>query len=88
MNRAQLEEFFERLKGPGGCDYVKNDHGSATWKCNGGMDKSTSMQILKDMGIQEQFVKNFLKKCERYGGFCDCEILLNAKEKIFAELIK
>lgn len=80
LTKEQLDEFFSRLEGEEGCDFKKNDKGETTWKCKGGNNKSKAREILKKMKIPEKDMIEFLCLCDRYGGYCDCEILFNAEE--------
>lgn len=81
LTKEQLEEFFSRLEGNEGCDF-KEDEGKVIWKCKGGNDKSKAKEILKKMGISEKVMTEFLSLCESHGGYCDCEILINAEKHI------
>lgn len=75
-----MKEFFEKLRGPEGCDFKEDDELTATWKCAAGNDKSKSVKILKKMGVSELDMVHFLCECHSYGGHCDCEIIFNALE--------
>ena len=46
------------------------------------MSKPFARKILKKMEIPEEEISAFLEECEDLGGFCDCEILFNAEEKL------
>lgn len=81
LTKEQLDEFFSRLEGVEGCDFAEDNEGKVTWKCKGGEDKSKAVEILKKMGISEIAMVEFISLCERYGGYCDCEILFNAEER-------
>ncbi len=71
-------EFIERLSGPEGCDFRKDENGKTVWKCKGGRDKSRARAILATMpGID---VKRSLVYFEAQGGHCDCEILFNVSD--------
>lgn len=81
MTKKQIQEFFKKLEGKGGCDFrekIKGDPDSLTWKCKGGNDKSLSEIILKKMKIKKADADKFLSRCDSYGGHCDCEIIFNA----------
>ena len=85
MNKKQMKKFFRRLEGKEGCNFIekiKGDPSSITWKCKGGNDKSFSRKILTKMKIGKEDQEIFLKQCEQNGGYCDCEILFNAEEKM------
>jgi len=38
------------------------------------------------MHVGEEVQKQFFELCEYYGGYCDCEIILNAKPRFFENL--
>ncbi len=70
MTTMDIEDFLERLSGGEGVALSR--FGS---KCNGYED---SRRILDEMGIIKDIQDKFLELCGYYGGYCDCEILLNA----------
>ncbi len=70
------EGFRERLEGPGGCDFRKED-GETKWYCPGGYDKPAAKVILET--IPDIDVAKSLALFEQYGGHCDCEILFNVE---------
>ena len=82
MTKRQMEYFFSELEGKNGCNFRKNNKGEDIWKCKGGQDTSLARKILKEMGIGKAEADAFLKKCESFGGFCDCEVIFNAKTKM------
>jgi len=71
------EEFCERLEGPEGCDFQKDEYDHITWNCKGGHDKPKARTILATMYID---IESSLKYFEEHGGYCDCEILFNVAE--------
>lgn len=76
----QWDDFCDRLEGPDGCDFREKTPGdarSATWKCNGGRDKTFARQILCQMGFDGDSINLSFKYFEAHGGHCDCEILFN-----------
>jgi hypothetical protein len=87
MTTDQLITFFEKLEGSEGCDFVENkdDVNKITWKCGGGNSKKLSISILLGMGLKDDEIEEFLVKCDKFGGHCDCEIIFNAKDHILAE---
>jgi len=88
LNKEQIMEFLERLEGQEGCNFrtEKVDGEDKTvWECNGGNDQSKSKKILKSMEIPKRERDEFLKKCRQLGGYCDCEIIFNAKDRLKAE---
>ncbi len=74
LDKKQMREFFERLSGPEGSN------------CQGGRDKTQAREILKLMGIPFSVRQDFLYECEKAGGFCDCEIISNARETLLEQL--
>lgn len=88
LTKSRIEEFFERLEGPEGCDFKIPHDGleEATWKCGGGIDKSRSISILKKMGISQDEYLAFLAKCHNFGGHCDCEIIFNARDNFINDM--
>jgi hypothetical protein len=48
-------------------------------------DQTNAEIVLREMGISQEIAERFLEKCESLGGFCDCEILLNAYDSLFEE---
>jgi hypothetical protein len=68
LNKRDLEKFFKRL------DELLQING-----CNA-RDLTNAQIILNEMGIPKKEQEEFLEDCRSAGGFCDCEILLNAEE--------
>ena len=68
MNKKELEKFFKRL------DKLLQVNG-----CNG-RDLTNAQIILNEMSIPKKDQEEFLDDCRSVGGFCDCEIFLNAEE--------
>jgi len=73
LSSDQLEFFFDELK-------------RSANKCR--TDHEISKRILKRMGINETDQNKFLDICKEYGGYCDCEILMNAYQHILADYAK
>lgn len=70
-------DFLEKLQGPGGCDFKKDEDGEITWRCKGGKDKTLATAIMQSMGDVD--IQASLAYFERHGGMCDCEIILNLR---------
>jgi hypothetical protein len=68
VNKKELEKFFKRL------DKLLQVNG-----CNG-RDLTNAQIILNEMSIPKKEQEEFLDDCRSAGGFCDCEIFLNAEE--------
>lgn len=73
INNWQLEKFFDRLMGDEGIGLTY--FGA---KCNGYIE---SERIVGEMGIPVSEQEIFFELCKYYGGYCDCEIILNAKPR-------
>ena len=78
MNIGEVYEFFRRLEGEEGVGLKKLPRSNS--KC-GGQSYPLSKKILNGMGINQEVQDKFLKLCQYYGGFCDCEIVLNAMNR-------
>jgi Protein of unknown function (DUF2695) len=68
-------EFFDRLEnhvGPG---------------CTGKTDRPISRKILASMGASVDQIEECLALFEEHGGYCDCEVVMNAQERICPESI-
>lgn len=87
MRKKQVEDFIKRLEGKEGCNFHTNSHKEVRWTCAGDNDQSLSKKILKKMNIPDGEAEEFLKKASSYGGYCDCEIIFNATEKLLNDAI-
>jgi hypothetical protein len=67
--------FIEKLEGPDGCDFKRDENGKITWRCKGGKDKNLAAAIMQSMGDVD--IPASLAYFEHLGGYCDCEILFN-----------
>ncbi len=72
---SRWTEFRQRLEGPDGCDFKKDENGKITWRCKGGKDKTLATEIMQSMGDVD--IPASLAYFEQLSGFCDCEILFN-----------
>ena len=79
LTKAQVSEFLERLASSEGCLY----DGIAR-RC-GGPDFKYAKNILTSMRIDKAEQEKLLELCKEYGGYCDCEILMNAAHKLLGE---
>lgn len=70
MKKIDLEEFFRRL------EKLLEING-----CNA-HDLTNAQIVLEEMNIPEKEQEEFLEDCRNSGGFCDCEIFLNAEEDL------
>lgn len=75
----QIRTFLNELAGENGCQYT-----GLKWEC-GGKDFEISRKILNLMKIPKEEQEKFLEKCKEHGGFCDCEILMNAASHLLGE---
>ena len=83
MNQDRIKEFLKRLESPEGCNFrekIKGDPKSTVWNCDGNFARSR--KILMAMGIPIKEQDDFLEECKEFGGYCDCEILLNSAEHL------
>ena len=79
MTKGQIREFLKRLAGPEACQF-----GLLEWKC-GGKDFEFSRKILNSMEIPNDVQNKLLNLCKELGGYCDCEILMNAAQGLLGE---
>ena len=79
MTRAQIRVFLMRLAGSEGCQY-----NGIEWRC-GGKEYTYARKILDLMQIPKKEQQNFLDLCKELGGYCDCEILMNAAPSLLGE---
>jgi hypothetical protein len=85
LSCEQLREFFDRLGGPEGCDFRPGPHGIQFICAGGQAGHPFSRKILTSMGISEAGIAKCIVDFERHGGFCDCEVLFNACERMEEE---
>lgn len=85
LNDEQLEEYFDRLGGPEGCNFHTDDDGEWRWTCFGGNDKRHSEKILREMDFGLGDIELMHEIVDELGGHCDCEILFNAAERMLGE---
>ncbi len=77
MNMDDIREFLDRLMGDEGIGLTR--FGS---RCHG---FTYSKKILDKMGIDKETQDKFFELCKYYGGYCDCEIIFNAKPRLLEE---
>ena len=82
MNTSVLNEFFQRLSSEEGVGIRNIKHSSI--RC-GGESYPLSKEILGRMGVKQEVQDRFLELCQHYGGYCDCEIVLNAASVFLEE---
>jgi hypothetical protein len=75
-------KFIDRLAGPGGCNFRKTKTKGWKWGCKGGRERLIARKVLKNMnklGIlpYEINIDATILMCDKFGGWCDCEIVLN-----------
>lgn len=88
ITKKQAKEFFKRLEGPEGCDFRKDEQGKLSWNCNNKGNYKHTTAVLGKMGVSVVEIEAFLEMCRGFGGYCDCEILFNAEEKVLNALSK
>lgn len=79
LSKAQVRKFLDRLASSEGCLYD-----GIAQRC-GGPDFIFAKKILTLMKIPKAEQEKFLELCKEYGGYCDCEILMNAAPKLLGE---
>lgn len=72
MTQHQIRSFLRDLEGEEGCQY-----NGIKWRC-GGKEFTYAKKILNTMNISKEDQEKFLEICKEFGGYCDCEILMNA----------
>lgn len=79
LSKAQIREFLYRLAGNEGCQFSAFE-----WRC-GGHEFIYARKILTLMHISESEQEKLLGLCKENGGYCDCEILMNAAPFLLGE---
>jgi len=79
ISKQQIRYFLKRLAGEEGCQYT-----GIEWRC-GGKEFTYTKTILNLMEIPQKEQNKFIKICQEYGGYCDCEILMNAAQFLLEE---
>ena len=79
LTKEKIREFLARLASSEGCLY-----GGKGQRC-GGPDFIFAKNILTSMRIDKSEQEQLLELCKEYGGYCDCEILMNAAPKLLGE---
>jgi len=76
-DHPRWSEFFCRLTGPEGCNFrtYPKARGGETWNCDHTLAKSAV--ILASM--EDVDVERTLDFFQEYGGYCDCEVVLNVE---------
>jgi Protein of unknown function (DUF2695) len=70
-------EFFDRLDG----------HFAEDGRCSAKMDRTFSRKILASMGVSAHQIEECMALFEEHGGFCDCEVVMNARDRICPETL-
>lgn len=79
LTKAQIREFLDRLAGEEGCQFS-----ALKWRC-GGKEFIYARKILNLMDVPVKEQDKLLELCKKYGGHCDCEILMNAASWLINE---
>ena len=79
ITKTQIRDFLNKLAGYEGCQY-----NGVKWRC-GGPEFTYTRKIMNLMKIPSQEQTAFLELCKEYGGYCDCEILMNAAPHLLNE---
>jgi len=79
LSRKEIRIFLRELAGPEGCQYNGRE-----WRC-GGKEFTYARRALDLMEIPKATQEEFLTFCRAFGGYCDCEILMNAAPYLLGE---
>jgi len=79
LTKLQIRFFLNKLAGVEACQY-----NGLKWRC-GGKDFEYSRKVLDQMKVSKEIQNLFFEKCKEYGGYCDCEILMNAAQMLLNE---
>jgi hypothetical protein len=71
--------FLYLLAGSEGCRF-----NGAEWRC-GGPEFTYARKVLNMMKISPEEQEEFIEFCKNNGGYCDCEILMNAAPFLLGE---
>jgi Protein of unknown function (DUF2695) len=84
LTDEEWDRYFDFLADPDACNFQQDDETEQiTWTCKGGTDKTFSEQILRERLAQDNAgVEAVHRIVDALGGHCDCEIVLNADERI------
>lgn len=85
LTGGQLHGFLTRLQDRVFPDGMNAD-GEPVTVCCDGRTQTQARDVLAGMGAPQRVAGAFLKHCEELGGYCDCEILLNAAPEMLKEL--
>jgi len=75
LTKLQIKEFLYRLADNEECQFNGHER-----RC-GGSQFTYARKVLRLMKVSEQEQERLLELCKEYGGYCDCEILMNAAPK-------
>ena len=64
------DEFIERLAGPDGCDFQKDE-----WICSGELEMTR--RILREMGLEDASIDVSTSYFKDHSAYCDCEVVIN-----------
>ena len=79
MDKEQLTRLAKFLEGPDGCNFQQfdpNDAKTITWGCDHTFRKTAGWLMIY-LSNPEEADEN-RAEIEKRGGYCDCEVLLNA----------
>ena len=79
LTPLQLHTFLVALAGKLGCQCDRGE-----WRC-GGPEFTYARKILTLMKISQADQEKILEICKENGGYCDCEILMNAAPLLLGE---
>lgn len=73
---SRWDEFCNKLEGPEGCNFRKDEGGEIIWDCDWTGKRPKTRAILSAMGMD---VEGSLAYFTEEGGHCDCEVLFNVR---------
>ena len=74
-DHPKWQEFLNRLEGPEGCNFRKDNEGEITWNCNAQPNRPLAITILNS--LVDIDIPASMSFFDEHGGYCDCEILFN-----------
>ena len=85
LTKTLVAKYLKTLAGPQGCNFHKGYKGQTVWKCAGGTSTKISRKILMKLNVAPSDTVRLLAFAKKHGGYCDCEILFNAKSALLTK---
>lgn len=79
QKHPRFEEFLDTLASPDHCNFREDADGKVNWNCDNTPNRPHARAVLSEMGFDGEETEASLLAFEKFGGYCDCEIILNAK---------